>query len=213
MLRIARTRDAGFTTCKTKMKLVVRMEDGHMIDRNQLRRITKLGIGDFESADEVKRRQDDLVQRLKANMWFRNRSNALAHCTTDHCGSAKCVEVCAFADWRRRLEEIPAAYRLLKEATGPIHEVRVIRGLWARPIGDLHEVSVAAARELNRRALNRLHKKPRTIQPKIRKPRRYPVWLIPHMFGNRQQPLRGFTKDQQRDLPDPRAQPLDLRRR
>ena len=63
------------------------------------------------------------------------------------------------------------------------------------------------------RYFNRLHKKPRTIQPKIRKPRRYPVWLIPHMFGNRQQPLRGFTKDEQRELPDPKARPLDLRRR
>jgi hypothetical protein len=63
------------------------------------------------------------------------------------------------------------------------------------------------------RYFNRLRKKPRTLQPKIRKPRRYPVWLIPHMFGNRQQPLRGFTKDQQRELPDPKARPLDLRRR
>ena len=41
---------------------------------------------------------------------------------------------------------------------------------------------------------NRLNKKPRTIRPKVRKPRRYPVWLIPHMFGNREQPLRGFQK-------------------
>ena len=310
-----------------------------MTDRNQIRRLTKLGIGDFELADEVKRRQDDLVERLKANMWFRNRSNTLAHCTTNHCSSAKCVEVCAFADWRRRLQDIPAAYRLLKKATGPIHEVRVIRGVWARPIGNLHKVSIAAAKELNRRALNtvhipelvafgtfkvslapkyvkphwicelheivtdaekrdlekaflvretrekydsyvritevenvgqavsdvlkadlrgwqhpfwpdgcpakprkahreefyqwllslpfgertirygcdryfnRLNKKPRTIRPKIRKPRRYPVWLIPHMFGNRQQPLRGFTKDERRGLPDPRARPVDLRGR
>ena len=99
-----------------------------MIDKNQLWRIRKLGIRDFELVDEVKRRQDDLLERLKDNMWFRNRSKALAHCRADHCGSAKCVEVCAFADWRRRLEEIPAAYRLLKEATGPIHEVRVTCG-------------------------------------------------------------------------------------
>jgi hypothetical protein len=237
------------------------------------------------------------------------------------------------------LEQIPAAYRLLKKTDGPIYEVRVVRGVWARPIGELRDVSVAAAKQLNRRALdtifipelvafgtfkvslaseyvephwicelheivaeaeksdlekaffisgtrekydsavgitkvnniaqaisdvlqadlrgwqhplspdgspakprkahreefyqwllslsfgqrmirygcdryfNRLNKKPRTIRPKIRKPRRYPVWLIPHMFGNREQPLRGFTKDEQRGLPDPRARPLDLRRR
>ena len=310
-----------------------------MTDRNQLRRITKLGIGQFELADEVKRRQDDLLERLKANMWFRNRSKALARCTADHCGTAKCVEVCAFADWRRRLEQIPAAYRLMKKTDGPIYEVRVVRGVWARPTGELRDVSIAAARQLNRRALdsifipelvafgtfkvslapeylephwiceihqivaeaeksdlekaffvgktrekydsavgitkvhnigqaisdvlrvdlrgwqhplspdgspakprkahreefyqwllslsfgermirygcdryfNRLNKKPRTIRPKVRKPRPYPTWLIPHMFGNRQQPLRGFTKDEQRGLPDPRARPLDLRRR
>ena len=310
-----------------------------MTDRNQLRRITKLGIGQFESADEVKRRQDDLLERLKANMWFRNRSKALARCTADHCGTAKCVEVCAFADWRRRLEQIPAAYRLMKKTDGPIYEVRVVRGVWTRPTGELRDVSIAAAKQLNRRALdsifipelvafgtfkvslapeylephwiceihqivaeaeksdlekaffvgktrekydsavgitkvhnigqaisdvlrvdlrgwqhplspdgspakprkahreefyqwllslsfgermirygcdryfNRLNKKPRTIRPKVRKPRPYPTWLIPHMFGNRQQPLRGFTKDEQRGLPDPRARPLDLRRR
>ena len=125
-----------------------------MTDRNQLRRITKLGIGQFESADEVKRRQDDLLERLKANMWFRNRSKALARCTADHCGTAKCVEVCAFADWRRRLEQIPAAYRLMKKTDGPIYEVRVVRGVWTRPTGELRDVSIAAAKQLNRRALD-----------------------------------------------------------
>jgi hypothetical protein len=139
------------------MKLVVRMEDGRMADRNQLRRIAKLGIEGFESTDEVKRRQDDLLERLKANMWFRNKSKQLAHCTTDRCGSAKCVEVCTFADWRRRLEEIPAAYRLLKKTHGPVYEVRVVRGIWARPIGELRDVSIAAAKQLNRRALDRVH--------------------------------------------------------
>ena len=53
-----------------------------------------------------------------------------------------------------RLEEIPAAYRLLKQADGPIYEVRLVRGIWARPMGDLWEVSVAAAKQLNRRALD-----------------------------------------------------------
>ena len=295
-----------------------------MTNSNKIRRITKLGIRDFDSADEVQRRQDDLLQRLKPNMWFRNKSKTLARCTKDHCAGAECVEVCAFADWRRRLQEIPAAYRLIKKTDGPVYEVRVVRGIWARPIGDLHDVSMAAAKQLNRRALdslynpelvaagtfkvslapeylkphwiceiheivvgaqkddlekafsisgtrekydsflgitkvknigqtisdvlradlqgwqhplwpdgapakpkkahrkefyqwllsvsfgermirygcdryfNRLDKKPRTIRPKIRKPRRYPVWLIPHMFGNREQPLRGFPKDQSR---------------
>ena len=295
-----------------------------MTDRNQIWRITTLGIGDFELADAVKRRQDDLRERLKANMWFRNRSKALAQCTTSHCGSAKCLEVCAFADWRRRLEEIPAAYQLIKKTDGPLYEVRVVRGIWARPVGDLSKVSIAAAKQLNRRALdsvyipelvafgtfkvslapehmephwiceiyqivaeaektdlekafstsvsrekydssigitkvenigqtindvlaaglkgwqhplwpdgspakpkkahreefyqwllslslgermirygcdrylNCLNKKPRTVHAKIHKPRPNPIWLIPFMFGEREQPLRGFSKDQKR---------------
>ena len=128
-----------------------------MTDKNQIRRIARLDISDFETPREVQRRQDDLITRLKPIAWFRSRANALARCTTDRCGASKCVEVCAFADWRRRLEEIPAAYRLLKKTDGPIYEVRVIRGVWARPMGDLRDVSVAAAKQLNRRALDRVH--------------------------------------------------------
>lgn len=111
-----------------------------MTDGKLFGRITRLGIGDFELADEVKCRQDDLRERLKTNAWFGNKSRALARCTTGHCGSAKCVEICAFADWRRRLEQIPAAYRLLKKLDGPIYEARIIRGIWARPIGELRDV-------------------------------------------------------------------------
>ena len=48
------------------------------------------------------------------------------------------------------------------------------------------------------RYLNPLKKKPRLVRAKIHKPRPYPTWLIPRMFGNREQPLRGFPKDQKR---------------
>ena len=137
--------------------MLVHTEDSHMTDSNKIRRITKLGIRDFKSADEVQRRQDDLLERLKPNMWFRNKSKTLARCTTGYCAGAKCVEVCAFADWRRRLLEIPAAYKLMKKTDGPAYEVRVVRGIWARPIGDLHDVSIAAAKQLNRRALDTVY--------------------------------------------------------
>ena len=312
----------------------------HMTGKDQLRRLAQFDISDFEAPREVQRRQDDLLACLKSNAWFKSKCHKLGNCTVGHCGSAKCIEACAFADWQRRQEEMPAAYRLLKEATGPIHEVRIIRGVWARPIGDLRDVSIAAAKHLNRRALdsifipklvgfgtfkvsltpeyvephwiceiheivagaekrdlekaflvrdtrekydshveitevenigqsisdvlkadlrgwqhpfwpdgfpakprkahweefyrwlfslylgermirygcdryfNRLKKKPRTIRPKVRKPRPYPTWLIPHMFGNREQPLRGFPKeDQPRGRSHARIPPLILRRR
>ncbi len=310
-----------------------------MTDKNLIRRIAKLDISAFETTRQVQRRQEDLLARLKSNAWLRGKCQKLANCTVDHCGSEKCIEACAFADRRRRLEEIPAAYRLVKKTDGPIHEVRVVRGIWARPIGELRDVSIAAAKQLNRRALdrvhipelvafgtfkvslapkyvkphwiceiheivvgaeksdlektfavsetrekydsyvavtkvenirqtisdvlradlkgwqhplwsdgspaklkkahreefyrwlfslhlgerlirygcdryfNRLHKKPRTIRPKVRKPRPYPTWLIPHMFGNREQPLRGFPQDQKRGRSFARIPLLDLRRR
>jgi len=63
------------------------------------------------------------------------------------------------------------------------------------------------------RYFNRLNKKPRTVHAKIHKPRPYPTWLIPHMFGNREQPLRGFPKDQKRWRACARISPFDLRRR
>jgi len=286
-----------------------------------IRRITKLGISNFESAGDIGRVHADLRERLKSNAWFRRLHRRPERCAADSCGNNnRCVEVCAFADWRRRLEEIPVAQRLIQKTDGPVYEVRVVRGIWARPIGDLRDVSIAAAKQLNRRALdsiyiptlvavgtfkvslapeyseprwiceihqivaeaeksdleksflvgatrekydsfvritkvenlgqtisdvlradlqgwqhpwspdgapvkpkkarreefyqwllsvsfgerlirygcdrylNRLNKKPRTVRAKIHKPRPYPTWLIPHMFGNRDQPLRGFPK-------------------
>jgi hypothetical protein len=293
-----------------------RAADRSMLDE-QLRTIRKLGISDLESTDGVGERQADLLERLRSNAWFRRLRGRLQQCTADRCGNKRCVEVCAFADWRRRLQQIPAAHRLLSQANDPVYEVCLVRGIWARPIGDLREVSIAAATQLNRRALdslyiptlvavgtfkvalapkhlephwicevrqivagakkddlekafisgwaqekyesivrvmevkdlgrtlndvfqadlrgwqhpewpdgdpttptnahheefyrwllslslgermirygcdrylNRLKKQPRTMRPKVHKPRPYPIWLERHMFGNRPQPLRG----------------------
>lgn len=286
-----------------------------MINDN-IRRINKLGISNFETADHVGRRQADLLDRMQSNAWFSRRRGQLQHCTADRCGGDKCAEVCAFGDWRRRLHQIPAAHRLISKTEGPLYEVIVIRGIWGHPIGELWRASIAAAKQLNRRALdtlfipslvavgtfkvslasdhwicvvheivagadkeelekafvgnwpqekyasivrvkeikdlgqtldsvfsvdlkvwehpddiyippfklkkhhreefyrwlfglslgermirygcdrylNRLKKGTRTINAKVRKRRRYPIWLIPHMFGNRKQPLRGFPK-------------------
>jgi hypothetical protein len=280
--------------------------------------LAQLGISDFESVDSVERRLEDTLERLETHGWFPSLRGALQGCTADKCGKKRCVEVCAFADWRRRLQQIPAAHRLITKAHGPVCEVRVVRGIWGRPIGDLRRVSIGAARQLNRRALdtlliptlvavgtfkvsvapsyyhqphwiceihqivaganaaeleqaftnawgkeeydsavsvvevkeigptisdvlsvelkgwqhprhlddtparprkaereefyrwllglslgermirygcdrylNELKKQPRTVRTKVRKPRPYPTWLARHMFGNREQPMRG----------------------
>jgi hypothetical protein len=289
-----------------------RNEEGVMIEKPG-----DLAISKFETLKAVKVRQADMLQQLEQNFWLQGLGRSLHRCTAGRCGRDDCVEVCAVADWRRRMSQVPAAIKLITEVGGPVYEVRVVRGLWARPIGDLWDVSIAAAKQLNRRAfdslfmpslvavgtfkvslgpdhlpplwvceihqiaagaekaelepafikswgrvkydsvvgiekvtdiakavngvfqaelrgwqnpnwpdgpaaspteahraefyrwliglrfgermirygcdryLNQLNKQPRTINPKVYKPRPYPTWLIRHMFGNREQPIRG----------------------
>jgi hypothetical protein len=290
---------------------------------DRLDNLRKLGIKDFESADAVQQRHDDLRERLKSNAFFRTVRDSLGQCTASSCARGRCVEVCAFADWRRRLKLIPTAQQLVNKAGTPVCEVRVVRGVWARPVGKLRDVSITAAKKLNRRALdsfyiptlialgtfkvslaesdefywvceihevvagadkaelekaftrkwgkeeydsivhvtevsdianainrvfsgnlqgwhhplapdldaakpekehreeyyswlfslrfggrivrygcdrylNPLNKKPRVITAKVRKRRPYPTWLTRHMFGNREQPLRGFGDEPRR---------------
>ena len=116
-------------------------------------RLDALGISDLEKAGVVKRRQADMLERLKSNGEFRHLRGPLQRCTVDRCGYNKCVEVCAFADWRRRQQLIPAAYRLFKNAAGPIFEVKVVRGEWQRRLGDLPDVNIPAIKQMNTRAL------------------------------------------------------------
>ena len=94
-----------------------------------------------------------MLERLKSNGEFRHLRGPLQRCTVDRCGYNKCVEVCAFADWRRRQQLIPAAYRLFKNAAGPIFEVKVVRGEWQRRLGDLPDVNIPAIKQMNTRAL------------------------------------------------------------
>ncbi len=126
-------------------------------DRRARRRIAKLGIADFETVDDLRRRQRDLVRRLADAGLDTYGMRRLRNCSTDRCARKSCSEACPFAAYRLRLKEIPAAYRLISRAAGPIYEVRVARGSWARPIGELAKVSLAAATQLNRRALDTLY--------------------------------------------------------
>ncbi len=120
-------------------------------------RLAKLGITDFETVAAAGRLQNDMLRRLKRARFNPSRLGGLKRCTGSQCSSKKCAEVCQFGARRRRLMEIPAAHRLLRKAAGPVYEVRVGRGAWTRPAGKLNEVSIAAAKKLNRWALDRLN--------------------------------------------------------
>ena len=121
------------------------------------RRIAKLGISDFETVAATERLQNDMLGRLERVLFDAGRLDGLKHCKENDCSRLKCSEVCQFGTRRRRLTEIPAVHRLLRKSAGPFYEVRVGRGAWAQPAGKLNRVSIAAAKKLNRWALDRLY--------------------------------------------------------
>jgi hypothetical protein len=128
-----------------------------MDEKQQLKQLAKLGIDDFETVADVERMQRDLLGRLKRSSIDPDRYAGLEYCRADRCGRVNCLEACAFGAFKRRLTDVRAAVRLLNSARGPFHEIRVSRALWSRPFGKLDKAPIAAARQLNRHALDRLY--------------------------------------------------------
>jgi hypothetical protein len=81
----------------------------------------------------------------------------LTDCRTTVCGRVNCLEACWSGIRRRRLQELLAIYDLLQKSAQPLIEVQVVRDVWRRPFGHLNESSIAAAKQLSRRALDRLY--------------------------------------------------------
>ena len=128
-----------------------------MSEKKVLRRLAKLGVSNFETAERAKSRQNDLLRRLRHADIDPGCYAGLVHRTPDHCGRRECAEVCWFGARRRRLEEIPAAIKLVQKCGGPMYEVRVIRESWERRAGRLKDVSTAAMKQFHRRALDTLY--------------------------------------------------------
>jgi hypothetical protein len=111
----------------------------------------------FESEDEMAELQQDMLELLKGGGVHRAQYDQLAACGSKRCSANPCLEACWFGTRRRRLREISAVYRLIRQSKGPVYEVRALRSTWARPIGRLQEVSIAAAKQSVRRAFDRLN--------------------------------------------------------
>jgi hypothetical protein len=122
----------------------------------QIGQIAELGISNFETEVRVQRLQIRLNQILRGARVSHPGVIGLANCTVDKCGREKCSEACYFGAYRRRMKEIPAAFRLISEHAGPVCLVRVARSAWVRPVGELASVSIGAIKQLNRRALDSL---------------------------------------------------------
>src|SRR4249919_2660515 len=101
--------------------------------KNQLHRVAKLGITEFESTTNVKDRQTDMLRRLERSKIDPGQYASLADCQSNHCSYKKCLEACWFGTRRRRLQRIPAICHLLQNSAKPLYEGRLVGGMWARP--------------------------------------------------------------------------------
>ena len=126
-------------------------------EKHLLRRLVKLGAASFETAEQAQSLQDDLLRRLDRAGIDLGHYVGLDDCGPNYCGRMRCAEACWFGTRTRRMTEIPAVHKLFTRAAGPVHVVRIVRGVWERPIGNLNRVSIVAAKQLNRRALDSLY--------------------------------------------------------
>jgi len=128
-----------------------------MNEQKILRRMAELGIADFETLADVERQQKKFIRNLRASSITPSQCAGFEGCNETICGRRKCSEVCRFAAYDRRVKHIAAAHKLITQCGEPIFEMRIARGCWVRHIGDLGEVSIGAAKQLNRRSLDSLH--------------------------------------------------------
>jgi hypothetical protein len=147
------------------------------------------------SGSKTKRAQADVVARLNRTDLPRARYRGLAECATGQCGMQRCRDVCCYGRKRRLAKDARAIRRLLKKNGGPYYEVRVGRGTWSQTGGQLDKLSLAAARQLNRRAFDALNK------PSIVAVGRFKVGFEPHPNGGRwrgevHQVVAGASRDE-----------------
>jgi hypothetical protein len=123
-------------------------------EKRSLRRLAKLGIANFESVEEVRQRQTDLLRRLERAGRDPGSYVGFHDCRLNHCGLVKCADACSFGTHRRWLDRVLDAHKLLTKHRGPLYEVRLIRDSWQRPIGKLNSISIGAAKQFHRRRLD-----------------------------------------------------------
>ncbi len=123
----------------------------------QLRKLRKLGVAKFESKAQVRKRQTDLLRRLKAAGADQDAYARLARCRPGRCARKQCIDACPFGARGFRAREVLAAYRLFKRMGKPIYEVHHTRDAWEKRKGELHRVSIAGVKKIHQRALDGLY--------------------------------------------------------
>jgi hypothetical protein len=125
-------------------------------EREQLRKMTAIGISGFESFSDVQVRQSQMFRRFDRVGIDTSAFDELRHCGPEYCAYARCSAGCHFGTRQLRLKEILSSYERFKKYPGPLHVVHVVHPLWQRPVGGLHEINIEAARQWNYRHLRRL---------------------------------------------------------
>jgi hypothetical protein len=100
--------------------------------------------------------QKDMLARLEKAGHDPVSYAGLAYCGLQKCGRVGCLEACWFGTHRRLRLELRSIHKLLS-AGETLCEVRVIPSQWTKAIGELSTFEIAAAMQLNSRALNSLY--------------------------------------------------------
>jgi hypothetical protein len=156
----------------------MKKEIKNMSIKKQLRTIAKLGITDFETEDECRHLETDLLERLERADFDSGYYAALADCGPSTCGRKRCTDACAFGARRRRLREIVAVHQLLKKTGGPVYEVWFTRPAWARPSGELRSVRIPAVKKLNVRMLDKLSSPGAVAVGMVKASFQEPTWTV-----------------------------------
>lgn len=103
------------------------------------------------------RRQRRLKKLLLNSSIDPNSYVGLFDCTPNKCGRETCIVGCAYGDRRRRIKQLPKVHELLAGASDSVFEIRLTRSSWARRFEELDTASILAAKQMTRRALDKLY--------------------------------------------------------
>ena len=102
--------------------------------------------------------QADVINRLRRSGLPRRQYAGLAKCKPKVCGRKRCSDICVYGTKRRLKKQVRAAQELLQKSDGPYFEIFISRAAWSREPGQLQTVTLGAAKQLSRRALDTLQK-------------------------------------------------------
>jgi len=123
---------------------------------SQNRMMARLGISDFETPADCRRRQIDMLHRFDQCTELGGALNCFAYCEADWCPCRVCADACYFAARNRRIKEISSGYGLLTKRGGPFADISLVHPRWQHEIGKLRIFSIPAARQWFYRRLKKL---------------------------------------------------------